>query len=563
MRQSELTGETKFFHINLQYFFAGRCREHNRRALEWLAEQRDKGRLEVGSLQLWRQRLLENGGFQKQTTYWRGEMMGFHVGHRPGCFPDVVVEEDLQAQTIWQKPDLLPQRLYDYEAMWNYPAFQPDGSAPASEDLATISVHRNGTEVEIENPGEARRMPLMLWDALAGLAAPLSVESLTPGWKAQVVPHPSGVGGAVKLEGVVATGKSVVKVAVNGKASAREGSRSWPGLVEAQTFFHHGRPYTVLAAQTPEPFVLMAEIRKGPNDHEPIVAEHLRGISYEKRTLEEPETVLRFDGMRLACWHRFWGVTADQITLHGVEETQARLRKATAALAARVAPGLALDGEGYQLFGNIREKSRWDRALACAAGEEEKRRMNAWFREQRADEGEVVVEVHPGLLLPRGSITKVLGHEFDVMHCEQGYGFHEICADYPQGWDWGVAAWVQWRHLRVKVDGLRGRQETYTLHLHTCDPERRELVQQVYFFNPDNDTAENICAVREWMVPAGVEGRWEAAALCSVTIPEVCLNWSSLGVWIVPMEKSKLYDWVAERGAPGMFSHLWVTRSKA
>lgn len=53
LRQSELSGEPLFFHINLQYFFAGRFYEHNRRAPEWLAEQRDKGRLEIGGLQTW------------------------------------------------------------------------------------------------------------------------------------------------------------------------------------------------------------------------------------------------------------------------------------------------------------------------------------------------------------------------------------------------------------------------------------------------------------------------------------------------------------------------------
>ncbi len=49
LRQAEISGRPLFFHINLQYFFSGRCYEHNRRALEWLAEQRDKGRLEVGA----------------------------------------------------------------------------------------------------------------------------------------------------------------------------------------------------------------------------------------------------------------------------------------------------------------------------------------------------------------------------------------------------------------------------------------------------------------------------------------------------------------------------------
>ncbi len=54
-------------------------------------------------------------------------------------------------------------------------------------------------------------------------------------------------------------------------------------------------------------------------------------------------------------------------------------------------------------------------------------------------------------------------------------------------------------------------------------------------------------------LPKGIERRWKHDALCSVEIPEACLHWPAVGV-------CKLYDWVAERGAPGLLSHLWVTR---
>ncbi len=101
LRQSELRRRAAILPHQSPVFLCGRCYEHNRRALEWLAEQRDKGRLEVGGLQSWAKRLKEQNGFVRQTTYWRGEMMGFHVGHRPGCYPDVVVDESLRGQFIW------------------------------------------------------------------------------------------------------------------------------------------------------------------------------------------------------------------------------------------------------------------------------------------------------------------------------------------------------------------------------------------------------------------------------------------------------------------------------
>lgn len=579
LRESELTGTPLFFNINLQYFFAGRCYEHNRRALEWLAEQRDKGRLEIGGLRAWERQIAANGGFQRQTTYWRGEMMGFHVGHRPGCFPDVIVDESLERQSVWQHPDPLPRRFYDYQTRWDYPAFEPNGTAPASADFQEVTVHTGPalpgqTErmLEIQNNGAPRRLSLAVWDILDGWEGPWKVEMLTEGWTARVVPHPSGVGGAVLLEGLAAAGVSKVEVRAQGtQSTAKIHSKTWGNLVVAQTFFRHSRPYTLLAAQTPEPFVLTAKIRRDPHDHEPITAEYLIGLDHGSTPVGESPCVLRFDGTRLASWQRLWGVSADQIELIGVEEVEARLKRETQETVARTAPGLEVSAPGYQLFGNIREDSRWDRPLARVAGENEMRRMNDWFRQQRPGVGEVVIELHPGICIPRGSITKVLGHEFDVQICAEGYGFQELCVDYPQGWDWGVAAWLQWRHLRLRLDGLHRKQGTYLLHLHAFDPEGRDIVQRVHFFNPEaapvapllehlpvHRNAE-LCGVNEWVLPRGVEGRWDPSALCSVAIPEACLAWPSIGVWIVPLEKQKLYDWVAERGAPGMLSHLWVT----
>ncbi|XHR27136.1 MAG: hypothetical protein ACFUZC_14405 [Chthoniobacteraceae bacterium] len=572
LRESELTGKPLFFHINLQYFFAGRCYEHNRRALQWLAEQRDKGRLAVGGLRGWARQMAANGGFRRQTTYWRGEMMGYHVGHRPGCFPDVVVDENLERQVIWQYPDPLPRRFYDYQTPWNYPAFEPKGTAPASMDFQGIEVRIGvadspGRTVEIRNNGTPRRLSLAVWDALEGLEAggesSWTVDVTGEGWTSRAVPHPSGIGGAVLLEGWVQPGVNRVGLRVRGtRRTAVAFCKTWGNLVVAQTFFNQGRPYTILAAQTPEPFVLTAAIRRGPNDLEPVIVESLIGLDHGCGTLIGERCVLRFDGTRLVSWQRLWGLRADQIELIGVEEIEARLKRETREAADRISPGLEIAKPGYQLFGNIRARGRWDRALAHTAGECEMRRMNDWLRQQRSGLGDVVIEAHPGIHLPRGSITKVLGHEFDAQTCAEGYGFQELCVDYPQGWDWGVAAWVQWRHLKLRLDGLAPNRGKYTLHLHAFDPERRDIALQVYFFDPSGSSPQGAgwCGTRDWVLPGGIEGRWDPSALCSMEIPEKCLAWPSIGIHIVPAEKLKLYDWIAERGAPGLLSHLWVSR---
>jgi len=577
LRQTELSGTSRFFHINLQYFFAGRCYDHNRRALEWLADQRDKGRLEIGSLSTWGERIRKEGGFLRQPTYWRGEMMGSHVGHRPGSFPDVIVDESLVRQAVWKYPHATPKRCYDYGKTWSYPAFEPTGLAPASESFGGIEVKTKllsseglarRVEILISNSGESRRSPLALWDLLENCAGPFEIQ-LAEGWEASVLPHPAGTTGAVLLEGMVPAGETKLELTVGfGATSPLAHRKSWGSLLEAQTFERDHQPYTYLVTQTPERFVVSVRSKR-----EHIRVESLCGIDYEERELPANGLALQFDGTRLSCWHRFRGVRADELEIEGVGEVEARLRRQTAEVVARVAPQVKLPESEYQLFGNIRDTSRWDREVGRAAGDAEMKRMNEWFRQQRPASGEVVIEVHPGIHLPRGSITKVLGHEFDVERCADGYGFKELCADYPQGWDWGVAAWVHWRHFKVQIEGLQGRTENHVLHLHAFDPEARDISQRIHFFNPEVtevaplldaqvgvQSGWEMCVASQWELPKGLDGRWQPEALCSVRIPLECLAWKSIGVWISPLEKMKLQDWVAEKGAPGLFSHLWVTK---
>lgn len=562
LRQAEMTGEPRFFYIDLQYFFAGRCYEHSRRALEWLAEQRDKGRLEIGSLTTWAGRMQASGGFIRQSTYWRGEMMGFHVGHRPGIFPDVIVDESLAQQVVWQHPHSVPQRCYDYMKTWNYPAFDPTGNAPASEPFAGIEVKTNlvsssdamrQVDVVIDNAGAPRRAPLALWDLLDDCAGPFSVEA-PDGWQASVLPHPAGTTGAVLLEGMIPSGLTALCLTVRfGTSQISKHRRCWGRLLEAQTFEYRHQPYTYIVSQTPEQFVVTVQSKV-----EHVRIESLCGMDYEQRELPTNGLPLQFCGTRLVNWHRLWGVRASELEIEGVEEVEGRLRRQTAEVVVRVAPQVKVTEPGYQLFGNIRDRSRWDRVVGRAAGDLEIKDMNHWFHQQRPDAGEVVIEVHPGIYLPRGSITKVLGHEFDVEKCAEGFGFKELCADYPQSWDWGVAAWVQWRHLKVQLMGLRCTNRTFTLHLHAFDPESRDISQRVHFFEP-HTTRHELCAMTNWDLPKGVAGRWQPSALCSIPIPDECLKWESIGVWICPLEKIKLYDWISEKGAPGLFSHLWVT----
>jgi len=321
----------------------------------------------------------------------------------------------------------------------------------------------------------------------------------------------------------------------------------------------------VLASQSPDSFSVV--LRKSPTalqSKEPVEVESLLGIEHETRALGSSGLALRFEPSRLACFHRVWGLDASQLEIAGVEEAESALRARTASLAAKLAPGLEIPAPGYQLFGDIRDASRWDRKLGLAAGLAEKEAINSWMRSLRPSCGDFLVEAHPGITIPRGSITKVLGHAFDIVDCASGFSFREQCADYPQGFDWGVAAWVQWRHLNVAIKGLQGRKDgPFALHLHAFDPESRRIFQRVHLYDAGKPEKErlDLCVKRSWELPAGLSGRFKEEALFSVQIPEECMAWPELGIWISPLEGMKLYDWVAESGAPGMLSHLWLTKA--
>jgi hypothetical protein len=569
IRQGELDGVQRFFHINLQYFFAGACRGHNRRALEWLARQRDCGRLEIGGLRAWGRRLAAGGGFVPQATWWRGEMAGMHVGNRPGFYPDTVVDESLARQAVFAEGEALPRRLYDYRPAWSCHPFRPAGGDPASADTAGLEVAveredagpgRVRVTVTVRNQGAARALPLALWPALAGLAGPFQVAA-----PARVLPHPAGEDGLLLVERAWPAGTTTVslEVAHHGAASGRH-RRRWGALVEARTFTIDRRPCTVIALQAPARVLL--GLRAARPALSGAAVEGLVGIERSASTLALAAQPLVLDGTCLASWTRVWDRHADEIEIEGVAEAEAGLRAAARAqVDALLGPGTAIPAPGYQLHGDLLDPARWDLALGRAAGAAEAAAAEARLHALRPGLGRIVVAAHPGADLPCGSITKVLGHRFDRITASDGHGFEELCADYPQAWAPGVAGWVQWRHLNVAVTGLRPDAGRYRLHLHACDPEGRGLVQRVHLYDADayGEDRMQICVEPAWAVPAGIAARHEAGAYCSVAIPELCLGWKRIGIWINPLERQRLHDWVAERGAPGILMHLWLTEGGA
>lgn len=562
IRQGELDGDQRFFHINLQYFFATACRDHNRRALEWLARQRDTGRLEVGGLRAWAQRLRNSGGLVPQATWWRGEMAGFHVGNRLGFHPDTVVDESLERQTVFSEGEAAPQRLYDYRPHWDCHPFRPAGGDPASADasgIGLLSTHTDTPEgrrvsLTVDNRGAPRLLPLADWSALADAAGPFVCDD-----GARVLPHPTGRGGLLLVERLWPTGTTTMTITVrHAGAGATRHRRQWGSLIEAQTFVIDRRPCTVLAVQAPARVLL--GLRAVRPDLVGAAVEGLSGLERSAGFLSAEAQPLVLDGTRLASWVRVWDRYADEIELDHVAEAEAALRTVTTALVTRLTPGTTVPVPGYQRHGDLTDPTRWDLGLGRAAGEAEIGAIDARLATLRPGLGRIVASLHPGACLPCGSITKVLGHAFDRSSTQDGFAIHELCADYPQAWAPGVAGWVQWRMLTLALSGPWKRACRYRLHLHAVDPESRDLVQRVHVYDADAapEGRLSLCLESSWSPPAGIAARFDADAFLSVDLPPMCLDWKRIGVWISPLERSKLRHWVDERGAAGLIMHLWI-----
>lgn len=565
IRQGELDGVQRFFTINLQYFFAGACREHNRAALTWLAVQCAQGRLEVGGLRTWAARLRGQGGFVPQATWWRGEMAGFHVGNRPGFYPDTVVDESLTRQAIFSEGRSEPQRLYDYRPRWSCHPFKPEGGDPASADASglSVTVQTSGDRLTatVVNTGAARDLPLALWGQLDRFTGG-QVRVIAGACTVRVLRRPTGCGALPIIEGTWAVGTTTITLAIEGvgSGSPERCRRRWGNLVEAQTFVVDRRPCTVLALQAPARVLL--GLRAAGSRWVGAAVESLVGLDRSSAILANVAQPIVLDGTRLASWVRIWDRHADEIELEGVAEAEVGLRQRTRTEVDRLlGSAQQIPVPGYQLHGDLLDPQRWDLALGRAAGDDEIQRITARWHALRSDQGTVLIAAHPGVHLPCGSITKVLGHRFDRETCAPGFSFQELCADYPQAWAPGVAGWVQWRHLNVAVAGTWNPQARYRLHVHACDAESRGLVQRIHLYDPDAAAGERIeiCVERGWNLPVGIDARFDAAAFRSCLIPQVCRSWKRIGIWISPLEKQNLHHWIDEQGAAGILMHLWLT----
>jgi hypothetical protein len=567
-RQGEISGRTRFFHINLQYFTSRKCFDFNERMLEWLVDQRKMGRLAFTGLRAHAERLREVGGVLPQSTWWRGENLGQHHGGRRGDGIEAIISEDASGQWQFRSGHAGPDRHFDYTKHWDFPAFDPKGDLPLSEGYEVsvkteeFSVGEDASEVSLEvgavTGGVRRRF--CLWKLLDGIEGPFEVVSMPGGVDlVDIVPHPGGTGVSLVLSADLST-------AVAGKICLRHGrragsghSRNWGDLILAETVDFRGRPLTRVTSTVP--YALQVSI--GVRSSAPVKVETMVGGDWAHATLlpgRPWKGVL--DGSKTVSRVRFFGVTADQLSLSEdlLEDLRAQAQRRTAGYAAHVGMNVP---EGEIL--RFTQSSAWPAWLVEAARRGADGEIVAMDRQASSlcsqAGGHVVASLHMAADLPVGSKGRAGSAFYDRSVRSGSEEFFPIFYDYGQTFLPGVAGWNQFWRINLGVRGL-DKRSGYAVILHTIDPEMRGGMFRITATAMDERAETTLSPemiLRNPFAPVrGVAKRFERQAFVFMRLPEEVRVGGSVNLHLYSDSDQAEYDRYTERPGFAYLSHAWL-----
>ncbi len=142
------------------------------------------------------------------------------------------------------------------------------------------------------------------------------------------------------------------------------------------------------------------------------------------------------------------------------------------------------------------------------------------------------------------------------------------------GWDWesqlgssGAICACGWRvsdrsasNFSFTCTPLTPKNETFASGF--ISSNRKTAIAPLFDEIPIHRNSETR-VVKEWSLPKGLEGRWHFFGSLLHRSPAGMPYLAESCCLIAPSGKSgKLYDWIAERGAPGLLAHLWLTMRK-
>lgn len=566
LRQSELSGEARFFHINLQYFSSRKCFDFNERMLDWLASQARMGRLRFTGLAEHAKTLRATGGVLPQSTWWRGENMGQHCGARRGDGIEAIISEDAAGQWQFRSGHAGPERFFDYRKPWNYPAYDPKGQLPASENY-TVRVSRQpqktsdrsaALEVSVDPVDGGGMRRFCLWKILPGLRGPFHLEHLDDNVRCvSLVPHPGGAGLSVILEADLTSALDFRLVVGFDGPATRSSSKQWADLVIAETVDLFDQPLTRVSSTAPYP--LQVSLR--PTAAHPVRTSQILGGTWSEGVLKPGETWHgTLDGSRSVSVVRFWGISADALQMSPEAECD------LTAQAERRTTELAHHGDQTIKAGSILrfgpDAPAWTAEAARRGADREIERTNAIALE-RAGKNKIVAALHMACDLPFGSKGRAGSSFYDRHEVHGAEAFFPIFYDYGQSYFPGVAGWNQFWRINLGVRGL-DPDGNYKVVLHTYDPEARGTMCRLSATACDHEAHVNLSPEvvlgPPFLACQGLEQRFSNGAFVVHPLPDLVVASGAANIHLYSDSDQAAYDRFTERPGFAFLSHAWLIK---
>jgi hypothetical protein len=568
IRLGELTGTPRFFHINLQYFTSPKCFDLNERMLDWLKVQQQCGRIQFIGLRDYAKLARRNGGLVPQTTWWRGECMGQHVGGQRGEGNEAIICENTEGQWQFRRGFSGAERYFDYRKTWNYPPFHPKAELPLSEGygvnlelLETTSISGDVALVKfrVAASGDGVRR-FCLWDALRDVSGPFQIVSTGVGIShSELVPHPGGSGAALLLDADLSRPfEGEVRVRHSG-ARLNDHSRNWRDLVVAETMWLHGQAVTRLAVTVPYALDFSVTLQS----RSPVRVDSILGKEWNSSVIQ-PGGIWagRLDGSLSSSVVRFWGVTAAQVLMSDAQcdglLDQAIERTSDMA----VSGGVTVPQGEILRYGPEDVLPAWVHAMAkngADAGIAKADELAA--RDAASRGGRIVASLHMAADLPFGTKGRVRSAFSDRNVSSGEAELFAIYYDYGQTYEPGVSGWNQFWRVNIGARGLQA-QRNYAVLLNVYDPEGRMTTLRVtsHATNNEGETVDSpeIVMASPFLTSQGLENRFNRGAMRCFTIPREVRGSEAVNVNIYSNGEQCIYDRLTEKLGFVFLSHAWL-----
>ena len=562
LEMSKYTNVPRLMIVNLQYFTSKKCFDLNRHFLIWLAEQRDLGRVRFVGMQEIAKLNKKAGGIMPQTTWYRGETMGQMCGGQAGDGNPCIINESMKGQWVWRTGQSGPERAYLYNKKWDYVPFDASGNTPESFGYtARVETPKNITKTETEvglswDASTTGPVFLCAWDAFDGLKAPFKLKSTEGLVSAEVVPHPSGQGGALifRAENPKGSGKIIVE---HSGTSTESFSQRWEELVALETTTIRGRSLTRFAPLVPCRFSFPIGLKvKRAARWEAIVDGHSsNGTIYPG---ESVDVVL--DGTRSASMFRIWDAAISDLVVPKeiLQNERLRLTKEAKAIAADMAPNCPAP-IAPPMLGALAAIPEWAKVAAKNGADKEIAKIEQ-ARSKYAP-GKSIATMHMAIDLPYGSRGRLRSKLYNRQDSISKVEFFEYYYDYGQSYAPGVAGWNQFWQVSL---GIRNHEKgkPYRLVLHTLDPEARGASVRIIASPASYDALVSKGAAVNMLgyqyLAQGLEHRFDANAFITVDIPASLTKEESIVVHIRSNSEQVKYDRLTEGFGFVFLSHAWL-----